>query len=176
MLKKKKHLEKLQSSSSVLNSRPTVCLPSVRYPATIEKIDYDKERVLIHYRQWSRRHDEWFPWASPYLRPLERVTLRRQSRNPPGAQPVPHTHCLQVLLLLTRCCYSIGPCSSLFLLRCLYRARRFLPAGPTVASTQPKSSASTETVRPTLSCYTRACCVVCDRWSGFRGEKNQVVM
>ncbi|XP_070696180.1 PHD finger protein 20-like [Pempheris klunzingeri] len=58
------------------------------YPATIEKIDYDKERVLIHYRQWSRRHDEWFQWSSPYLRPLERVSLRRQGLNPPCSQPV----------------------------------------------------------------------------------------
>uniref|UniRef100_A0A3Q2G569 PHD finger protein 20-like n=1 Tax=Cyprinodon variegatus TaxID=28743 RepID=A0A3Q2G569_CYPVA len=48
------------------------------YAATIEKIDYDKERVLVHYRQWSRRHNEWFHWSSPYLRPLERVSLRRQ--------------------------------------------------------------------------------------------------
>nr|XP_046253068.1 PHD finger protein 20-like [Scatophagus argus]XP_046253069.1 PHD finger protein 20-like [Scatophagus argus] len=58
------------------------------YAATIERIDYDKERVLIHYRQWSRRHDEWFQWSSPYLRPLERVSLRRQGLNPPCSQPV----------------------------------------------------------------------------------------
>ncbi|KAM3618219.1 uncharacterized protein V6R79_017508 [Siganus canaliculatus] len=58
------------------------------YPATIERIDYDKERVLIHYRQWSRRHNEWFQWSSPYLRPLERVSLRRQGLNPPCSQPV----------------------------------------------------------------------------------------
>uniref|UniRef100_A0A4W6D8U1 Tudor domain-containing protein n=1 Tax=Lates calcarifer TaxID=8187 RepID=A0A4W6D8U1_LATCA len=58
------------------------------YTATIEKIDYDKERVLIHYRQWSRRHDEWFQWNSPYLRPLERVSLRRQGLNPPCSQPM----------------------------------------------------------------------------------------
>uniref|UniRef100_A0A3Q4B549 Tudor domain-containing protein n=1 Tax=Mola mola TaxID=94237 RepID=A0A3Q4B549_MOLML len=51
------------------------------YTATIEKIDYDKERVLIHYRQWSRRHDEWFQWSSPYLRPLERVSLRRKEND-----------------------------------------------------------------------------------------------
>ncbi|XP_013884837.1 PHD finger protein 20 [Austrofundulus limnaeus] len=57
------------------------------YPATIEKIDYDKERVLIHYRRWSRRHDEWFHWSSPYLRPLERVSLRRQGLNPPQSPP-----------------------------------------------------------------------------------------
>uniref|UniRef100_UPI0037E727CD PHD finger protein 20-like n=1 Tax=Semicossyphus pulcher TaxID=241346 RepID=UPI0037E727CD len=57
------------------------------YPATIEKIDYDTEQVLIHYRQWSRRHNEWFQWTSPFLRPLERVSLRRQGLNPPCAQP-----------------------------------------------------------------------------------------
>ncbi|XP_077459370.1 PHD finger protein 20-like isoform X1 [Stigmatopora argus] len=48
------------------------------YAANIEKIDYDDEKVLIHYRQWSHRYDEWFEWTSPYLRPLERVQLRRQ--------------------------------------------------------------------------------------------------
>ncbi|XP_060889930.1 PHD finger protein 20-like [Labrus mixtus] len=57
------------------------------YPATIEKIDYDTEQVLVHYRQWSRRHNEWFQWTSPYLRPLERVSLRRQGLNPPCSQP-----------------------------------------------------------------------------------------
>uniref|UniRef100_A0A3Q2T979 Tudor-knot domain-containing protein n=1 Tax=Fundulus heteroclitus TaxID=8078 RepID=A0A3Q2T979_FUNHE len=59
------------------------------YAATIEKIDYDKERVLVHYRQWSRRHNEWFHWSSPYLRPLERVSLRRQGLNAQQSQPVP---------------------------------------------------------------------------------------
>ncbi|KAM4562144.1 PHD finger protein 20-like isoform 2-T2 [Odontesthes bonariensis] len=58
------------------------------YAATIEKMDYDKERLLIHYRQWSRRHDEWFHWSSPYLRPLERVSLRRQGLSPSQEQPV----------------------------------------------------------------------------------------
>ncbi|XP_054641974.1 PHD finger protein 20 isoform X2 [Dunckerocampus dactyliophorus] len=48
------------------------------YAANIEKIDYDNEKVLIHYRQWSHRYDEWFDWTSPYLRPVERVQLRRQ--------------------------------------------------------------------------------------------------
>nr|XP_033484348.1 PHD finger protein 20-like [Epinephelus lanceolatus] len=58
------------------------------YAATIEKIDYDKERIQVHYRQWSRRHNEWFHWGSPYLRPLERVSLRRQGLNPPCSQPM----------------------------------------------------------------------------------------
>uniref|UniRef100_A0A3P8WSS3 Tudor domain-containing protein n=1 Tax=Cynoglossus semilaevis TaxID=244447 RepID=A0A3P8WSS3_CYNSE len=57
------------------------------YAATIEKIDFDKERVLIHFRRWSRRHNEWFHWNSPYLRPLERISLRRQGQNPPHSQP-----------------------------------------------------------------------------------------
>uniref|UniRef100_A0A667XBB4 Tudor-knot domain-containing protein n=1 Tax=Myripristis murdjan TaxID=586833 RepID=A0A667XBB4_9TELE len=58
------------------------------YTASIEKIDYDKERVLIHYRQWSRRHDEWFPWSSPYLRPMERISLRRQGLRQPRPPPM----------------------------------------------------------------------------------------
>ncbi|XP_039591461.1 PHD finger protein 20b isoform X2 [Polypterus senegalus] len=48
------------------------------YSASIEKIDYDEEKVLIHYRQWSHRYDEWFDWDSPYLRPVERVQLRKE--------------------------------------------------------------------------------------------------
>lgn len=50
------------------------------YVANIEKIDYEDEKVLVHYRQWSHRYDEWFDWASPYLRPVERVQLRREAR------------------------------------------------------------------------------------------------
>ncbi|KAM9758435.1 PHD finger protein 20 isoform 3-T5 [Menidia menidia] len=49
-----------------------------RYAANIEKIDYEDEKVLIHYRQWSHRYDEWFDWTSPYLRPVERIKLRKQ--------------------------------------------------------------------------------------------------
>uniref|UniRef100_A0A673J652 PHD finger protein 20-like n=1 Tax=Sinocyclocheilus rhinocerous TaxID=307959 RepID=A0A673J652_9TELE len=48
------------------------------YAASIEKIDYEDEKVLIHYRQWSHRYDEWFDWSSPYLRPVERIQLRKQ--------------------------------------------------------------------------------------------------
>nr|XP_046199753.1 PHD finger protein 20-like isoform X4 [Oncorhynchus gorbuscha] len=48
------------------------------YQASIEKIDYEDEKVLIHYRQWSHRYDEWFDWTSPYLRPLDRIQLRRK--------------------------------------------------------------------------------------------------
>uniref|UniRef100_A0A6Q2YCG7 Tudor domain-containing protein n=1 Tax=Esox lucius TaxID=8010 RepID=A0A6Q2YCG7_ESOLU len=48
------------------------------WSANIEKINYEDEKVLIHYRQWSHRYDEWFDWTSPYLRPLDRVQLRRE--------------------------------------------------------------------------------------------------
>ncbi|CAB1335985.1 unnamed protein product [Coregonus sp. 'balchen'] len=46
--------------------------------ANIEKIEYEDQKVLIHYCQWSHRYDEWFGWTSPYLRPLERIQLRRE--------------------------------------------------------------------------------------------------
>uniref|UniRef100_A0A671PGI1 PHD finger protein 20, a n=1 Tax=Sinocyclocheilus anshuiensis TaxID=1608454 RepID=A0A671PGI1_9TELE len=48
----------------------SVCDFTARYTANIEKIDYENEKVLIHYRQWT----------SPYLRPMERVQLRREGR------------------------------------------------------------------------------------------------
>ncbi|XP_056255223.1 PHD finger protein 20 isoform X1 [Seriola aureovittata] len=60
------------------------------YAANIEKIDYEDEKVLIHYRQWSHRYDEWFDWTSPYLRPVERVQLRRQGL--PDDAPIPGFH------------------------------------------------------------------------------------
>ncbi|XP_062402005.1 PHD finger protein 20 isoform X4 [Sardina pilchardus] len=57
------------------------------YAASIEKIDFDDEKVLIHYRQWSHRYDEWFDWASPYLRPVERIQLRREGLQDEGPTP-----------------------------------------------------------------------------------------
>ncbi|XP_026162607.1 PHD finger protein 20 isoform X3 [Mastacembelus armatus] len=60
------------------------------YAANIEKIDYEDEKVLIHYRQWSHRYDEWFDWTSPYLRPVERVQLRREGLQDDA--PVPGFH------------------------------------------------------------------------------------
>ena len=70
-----------------------------RYCATVEKVDYEKEQIQVHYKQWSRRHDEWFPWSSPYLRPLEPTSLRKQGLRKQGlrkqglrqtrARPVP---------------------------------------------------------------------------------------
>ncbi|XP_067302814.1 PHD finger protein 20b isoform X5 [Pseudorasbora parva] len=66
------------------------------YAASIEKIDYEDEKVLIHYRQWSHRYDEWFDWSSPYLRPVERIQLRKQGLNERQSAPV-STSCQTVL-------------------------------------------------------------------------------
>ncbi|KAJ3585895.1 hypothetical protein NHX12_012303 [Muraenolepis orangiensis] len=54
------------------------------YSATIEQMDNEKEQVQVHYKQWSRRHNEWFPWSSPYLRPLEPTSLRKQGLRKQG--------------------------------------------------------------------------------------------
>lgn len=62
------------------------------YSANIEKIDYEDEKVLIHYRQWSHRYDEWFDWTSPYLRPVERIQLRRQGLQDDCPVPGFHVH------------------------------------------------------------------------------------
>jgi hypothetical protein len=64
-----------------------------RYAANIEKIDCDDEKVLIHYRQWSHRYDEWFDWTSPYLRPVERIKLRRRGLKEDVSLPVSATPC-----------------------------------------------------------------------------------
>ncbi|XP_018093917.2 PHD finger protein 20 isoform X2 [Xenopus laevis] len=48
------------------------------YAAHIEEIDYEEGKVLIHFKRWNHRYDEWFCWDSPYLRPLEKIQLRRE--------------------------------------------------------------------------------------------------
>ncbi|NWZ67984.1 PHF20 protein, partial [Acrocephalus arundinaceus] len=48
------------------------------YPAHIEEIDYEDGKVLIHFKRWNHRYDEWFCWDSPYLRPLEKIQLRKE--------------------------------------------------------------------------------------------------
>lgn len=62
------------------------------YAANIEKIDYEDEKVLVHYRQWSHRYDEWFDWSSPYLRPVERIQLRKQGLQEHGLGQVFHVN------------------------------------------------------------------------------------
>ncbi|XP_016348482.1 PHD finger protein 20-like isoform X2 [Sinocyclocheilus anshuiensis] len=66
------------------------------YAASIEKINYEDEKVLIHYRQWSHRYDEWFDWSSLYLRPVERIQLRKQGL--PERQSAPGFHVNQKVL------------------------------------------------------------------------------
>uniref|UniRef100_A0A8C6UHD3 PHD finger protein 20, a n=1 Tax=Neogobius melanostomus TaxID=47308 RepID=A0A8C6UHD3_9GOBI len=73
------------------------------YIANIEKIDYEDEKVLIHYRQWSHRYDEWFEWTSPYLRPVERVQLRRQGRHDDASMPVSHLSSVTACAFLSFC-------------------------------------------------------------------------
>lgn len=34
--------------------------------------------MLIHFKRWNHRYDEWFNWDSVYLRPLERPLLRKE--------------------------------------------------------------------------------------------------
>lgn len=34
--------------------------------------------MLIHFKRWNHRYDEWFCWDSPYLRPLEKIQLRKE--------------------------------------------------------------------------------------------------
>ncbi|NXS97563.1 PHF20 protein, partial [Jacana jacana] len=48
------------------------------YPAHIEEIDYEEGKVLIHFKRWNHRYDEWFCWDSPSLRPLEKIQLRKE--------------------------------------------------------------------------------------------------
>ncbi|XP_067856370.1 PHD finger protein 20-like isoform X3 [Heptranchias perlo] len=48
------------------------------YTAHIEKIDNEEGKVLIHFKRWNHRYDEWFSWDSVYLRPLERPLLRKE--------------------------------------------------------------------------------------------------
>lgn len=48
------------------------------YPSKIEKIDYEEEKMLVHFERWSSRYDEWIHWDSSRLRPLERPALRKE--------------------------------------------------------------------------------------------------
>ncbi|XP_053937626.1 PHD finger protein 20 isoform X4 [Cuculus canorus] len=55
------------------------------YPALIEEIDYEEGKVLIHFKRWNHRYDEWFCWDSPYLRPLEKIQLRKEGLQEEGS-------------------------------------------------------------------------------------------
>uniref|UniRef100_A0A674ASB7 Chromo domain-containing protein n=1 Tax=Salmo trutta TaxID=8032 RepID=A0A674ASB7_SALTR len=48
--------------------------------ANIEKIDYEDQKVLIHYRQWSHRYDEWLGWTKGLQDNQPRPTPVRETR------------------------------------------------------------------------------------------------
>uniref|UniRef100_A0A2K5D8H1 Tudor domain-containing protein n=1 Tax=Aotus nancymaae TaxID=37293 RepID=A0A2K5D8H1_AOTNA len=48
------------------------------YPSRIEKIDYEEGKMLVYFKRWSHRYDEWIYWDSNRLRPLERPALRKE--------------------------------------------------------------------------------------------------
>ncbi|XP_069588037.1 PHD finger protein 20-like protein 1 [Ranitomeya imitator] len=48
------------------------------YPSKIEKIDYEEEKMLVHFERWSSRYDEWIRWDSSRIRPLEKPALRKE--------------------------------------------------------------------------------------------------
>ncbi|XP_041423962.1 PHD finger protein 20-like protein 1 isoform X6 [Xenopus laevis] len=48
------------------------------YPSKIEKIDYEEEKLLIHFEHWSSRYDEWIHWDSSRLRSLEEHSLMKE--------------------------------------------------------------------------------------------------
>ncbi|XP_073930763.1 PHD finger protein 20 isoform X3 [Castor canadensis] len=71
------HLMKARKQRGDWKGQGTRCIFQ-RYPAHIEDIDYEEGKVLIHFKRWNHRYDEWFCWDSPYLRPLEKIQLRKE--------------------------------------------------------------------------------------------------
>uniref|UniRef100_A0A3B3ZSU2 C2H2-type domain-containing protein n=1 Tax=Periophthalmus magnuspinnatus TaxID=409849 RepID=A0A3B3ZSU2_9GOBI len=48
------------------------------YSGRIQQLDPENQQVLVQYRRWSKRYQEWFHWDSPHIRGLDRVSLRKQ--------------------------------------------------------------------------------------------------
>lgn len=48
------------------------------YSGSIQQLDPENQQVLVQYRRWSKRYQEWFHWDSPHIRGLDRVSLRKQ--------------------------------------------------------------------------------------------------
>ncbi|XP_069099981.1 PHD finger protein 20 isoform X2 [Pleurodeles waltl] len=57
------------------------------YAALIEEINFEEGKVLIHFKHWNHRHDEWFFWDSPDLRPEEKIQLRTEGLHSEPVQP-----------------------------------------------------------------------------------------
>ncbi|KAL4616897.1 PHD finger protein 20-like protein 1 [Arapaima gigas] len=51
------------------------------YPSRIEKIDYERGKMLVHFDRWSHRYDEWIFWDSDRLRPLEKLAPQKVGQN-----------------------------------------------------------------------------------------------
>ena len=54
-------------------------LDSNRYTAKIINIDEGDSTVLIHFEGWNSRFDEWLEYDSDRLRPLTRVSARKEA-------------------------------------------------------------------------------------------------
>ncbi|XP_078508360.1 PHD finger protein 20 isoform X2 [Lissotriton helveticus] len=57
------------------------------YAGLIEEINFEEGKVLIHFKHWNHRHDEWFCWDSPDLRPEEKIQLRTEGLHSEPVQP-----------------------------------------------------------------------------------------
>ncbi|XP_055004137.1 PHD finger protein 20-like protein 1 isoform X2 [Boleophthalmus pectinirostris] len=58
------------------------------YSGRIQQLDTENQQVLVQYRRWSKRYQEWFHWDSPHIRGLDRVSLRKQGLDKTGQKPL----------------------------------------------------------------------------------------
>ncbi|XP_078584305.1 PHD finger protein 20-like isoform X2 [Branchiostoma floridae x Branchiostoma japonicum] len=48
------------------------------YPAKIEEVDYEEREILVHFEGWNHRYDEWLTFDSDRIRPVDRLTTRKE--------------------------------------------------------------------------------------------------
>lgn len=82
----------------------------LRYPAHIEDIDYEEGKVLIHFKRWNHRYDEWFCWDSPYLRPLEKIQLRKEGLHEEDGSSVSNKSGGSVMIGVSRWAVCVPAC------------------------------------------------------------------
>ncbi|XP_055079123.1 PHD finger protein 20-like protein 1 isoform X1 [Periophthalmus magnuspinnatus] len=58
------------------------------YSGRIQQLDPENQQVLVQYRRWSKRYQEWFHWDSPHIRGLDRVSLRKQGLDRTSQKPL----------------------------------------------------------------------------------------